>query len=50
MAKDQKVGKKLNCAQCGNQVVVVRPSATEITCCGEPMAAPASQSSGSASS
>ncbi len=50
MPGDQTVGKKLQCADCGNQIVVIRPSATEFTCCGETMSASAGQGRAAATS
>jgi ssDNA-binding Zn-finger/Zn-ribbon topoisomerase 1 len=35
-----KIGARLTCPACGNQVVVVKPSNTRFTCCdGSPMTA-----------
>lgn len=41
MVDSPRVGTRLSCSVCGNQVVVVKASQTQFTCCGnQPMAAP----------
>jgi hypothetical protein len=44
-----KSGTRLRCESCGSEVLVVKPSDPELTCCGNPLSPMAGKSSAASS-